>query len=505
MPRYTARSPHCRTGFTLVEMLVVLVLILVLAGIAILIAPKVNERRKPANGAGQLQQALLMAKQRAFRDQAPRGVRIQPIPIIQVSTTRINQTGVPVQVQAQLSGVTPTFPPLPGNATPDQQQQRAELLRQFPVGLPWQIQPGSVLVVYDTDPLAQSDQELYSNLEVVTVQATPNANTFTASFQRTHTTQQTRFKLLAYAQELQFVEQPDDYFVRPPEVGDTNPTRFRRVFVPGPAAPVIAWNPNAAPPTGTYPQKTVVLEQLQPRSQSMPPAKPWPGDFSGGLYFLGTAANAPPRNNELWPVQSGDSIEIRGGGPMRSILALTRRPGFGSFVSGQQFEADVLVVDDGNANPGGFPNPIPPTRDYRIVRAPRVQQSEPPVKLPNDVAIDLNAVNRAWYAQVPYAAPLPIDPVTGTIDIVFSPAGGVVSRGVGSDQVELWIRDVTLDTVVAGSAPPRVTQYEQAVVVTYTRTGFIAAFPVDTTPNAAGNSYASPYSQVRTGAHATGL
>jgi hypothetical protein len=48
-----------------------------------------------------------------------------------------------------------------------------------------------------------------------------------------------------------------------------------------------------------------------------------------------------------------------------------------------------------------------------------------------------------------------------------------------------------------------VTQFEQTLVVTYFRTGFIATFPVDTTPN--GQLYASPYSFVKSGAHSGGL
>ena len=40
---------------------------------------------------------------------------------------------------------------------------------------------------------------------------------------------------------------------------------------------------------------------------------------------------------------------------------------------------------------------------------------------------------------------MPIDPVTGNIDILFSPFGGVVGRGSAGDRIVVWLRDVTLD------------------------------------------------------------
>src|SRR5207248_1029930 len=82
MCRHPNSAADHRTGFTLVEMMVVLVLILIVGAIAVLFVPRMNERQKAAKGADQLQQAFLVAKMRALRDQAPRGVRIQPIPIV---------------------------------------------------------------------------------------------------------------------------------------------------------------------------------------------------------------------------------------------------------------------------------------------------------------------------------------------------------------------------------------------------------------------------------------
>ncbi len=65
-----------RPGFTLVEMLVVIGLILVLATLTVAIAPRFQERQKLAKASDQLQGWLLIAKMRAKNDRTPTGVRI---------------------------------------------------------------------------------------------------------------------------------------------------------------------------------------------------------------------------------------------------------------------------------------------------------------------------------------------------------------------------------------------------------------------------------------------
>src|SRR5260370_96124 len=72
-----APVPGRRSGFTLVEMLVVLSIILTLAVITVLFMPRFGERQKVPRGAGLLQGWLMMAKQRAIRDRTATGVRLQ--------------------------------------------------------------------------------------------------------------------------------------------------------------------------------------------------------------------------------------------------------------------------------------------------------------------------------------------------------------------------------------------------------------------------------------------
>mgnify|MGYP001604264930 CR=1 FL=1 len=65
-----------RPGFTMIELLVVIAIIGVLAGLAIYFVPSFNTSAKSARGAGDLQQWLITARQRAIRDQSPRGLRL---------------------------------------------------------------------------------------------------------------------------------------------------------------------------------------------------------------------------------------------------------------------------------------------------------------------------------------------------------------------------------------------------------------------------------------------
>src|SRR2546429_698108 len=82
MPRATVasvpRRPRPRGGFTLVELLVAIGLLLVLMTLAILIIPSINNAQQATQAGTQLQQWLEIAKQSAMRDRAPRGIRLLP-------------------------------------------------------------------------------------------------------------------------------------------------------------------------------------------------------------------------------------------------------------------------------------------------------------------------------------------------------------------------------------------------------------------------------------------
>jgi prepilin-type N-terminal cleavage/methylation domain-containing protein len=489
MCRHPDSAAAHRTGFTLVEMMVVLVLILIVGALAVLFVPRVNERQKAAKGADQLQQALLVAKMRALRDQAPRGVRIQPIPIVVNSGSAVTaamiasqSSGTPVTILCQTSGTTEK-------------------------GLAWNILPNSLLVVYDPDPVPppQGEPELFTNLEVIRVNSVAPTGFTSFTFQQPHLAG-FRIKVLAYAQELQFIEQPEDYFAQPGLGGAGTIRSLATWSATYGSRSTIPWLASI-----TSDNQILVLDPLPTPPTPLP--SPMPGEFTGGNYFVSSPTAAV--SQALWPVQSGDYIEVQRG-PMRRIGLLIS--GFGTVgvtnrmspipgTNPPRFEGDVLVLE----NP--LPQSLSSTTDYRIVRSPRVLPGEAPVQLPDGVAIDLrlntpftaadaNAANAAAITLNanpplpfpfgnrlspatpgrgnPFPGPLPIDPRTGQMDILFAPGGGLTGRGVGNDKVVLWVRDIALDSPFEGGP---------TLIAIYSRTGFIAAHPVDS-DNLAGD-YAS--------------
>jgi prepilin-type N-terminal cleavage/methylation domain-containing protein len=73
-------APHrTRPAFTLVELLVVLTILSVLATLVVVfVLPAFQDNRNVVRGVDRASGALLIAKQRALRDQLPRGVRLLP-------------------------------------------------------------------------------------------------------------------------------------------------------------------------------------------------------------------------------------------------------------------------------------------------------------------------------------------------------------------------------------------------------------------------------------------
>jgi prepilin-type N-terminal cleavage/methylation domain-containing protein len=76
MHRGSTHTPGRRAGFTLIELLVAITIIIILAGLALALLPTANDHQKATQGAGMVQGWLLIAKQRALRDQKPRGIRL---------------------------------------------------------------------------------------------------------------------------------------------------------------------------------------------------------------------------------------------------------------------------------------------------------------------------------------------------------------------------------------------------------------------------------------------
>src|SRR5262245_10839995 len=85
MPRSIGRLSAGRAGFTLIELIVVISFVILLATLAVVFLPGFQESQKAGQGCSQLQHWLLIAKQRAMRDQVNTGLRLNLL------TTELNE------------------------------------------------------------------------------------------------------------------------------------------------------------------------------------------------------------------------------------------------------------------------------------------------------------------------------------------------------------------------------------------------------------------------------
>jgi len=85
------RTTHERRGLTLVELLVVMTIIGLLAGMIAIIMPKYSEQSRVADGSRQMQGWIATARQKALRDKAPRGVRFTGVPTANLLPYGANQ------------------------------------------------------------------------------------------------------------------------------------------------------------------------------------------------------------------------------------------------------------------------------------------------------------------------------------------------------------------------------------------------------------------------------
>jgi prepilin-type N-terminal cleavage/methylation domain-containing protein len=169
-----------------------------------------------------------------------------------------------------------------------------------------------------------------------------------------------------------------------------------------------------------------------------------------------------------------DYLELTNGGPVYGITDV-----------GADNDPSIQIPQPGGrltlSRTAGPVNSTQNYANYRIFRAPRTIPGEPALQLPDATAIDTST-------NSVYNSPLPVNPATGNIDIVFGPSGDIIGQGATSNKVVLWVRDVTQETLTPG---------EQTLITAYVRTGLIAAHPVDTSISTALASNVSPGTHVQ--------
>jgi hypothetical protein len=172
-----------------------------------------------------------------------------------------------------------------------------------------------------------------------------------------------------------------------------------------------------------------------------------------------------PADFKYWNVQPGDYIEVFSTGLMHQIVP------------------SVAIPTGVSPNAVSITPPLPyvvstPTPNYRIVRAPRAVGEEM-LKMPDGVVIDLNT-------NVAFNNPLP--PViqvgeSGFVDILFGPSGAVISRGVSTANIHLWVRAPHPDN------QPDPFLGAPTILSVFVRTGFTGAYPV--------SKMGGPYAEVK--------
>ena len=252
-----------------------------------------------------------------------------------------------------------------------------------------------------------------------------------------------------FVDQLQYIEQPEDYYIQGTAYSDMCPSgntlRDQNFYQTG-KCPQLS--------LGTY-----YYVEFGPTQGSTAQV-----DFTGGFK----------QDSTLWPVQPGDYLEVNGSGKVHRIAATPF-----DAVNGVNYNANPAM---GNilglvlVSQPDLPIPAPAGGGglYRVIRQPRVV-GEDALRLPSGVVIDLTLTATAGYS--------PSTAGPNGYDILFGPKGQVIGKAAAFDKIVLWVRET------AGTA----TDNDPNLIVINTRSGAIAAYRVDTTPNG------DPYSETRTG------
>lgn len=192
-------------------------------------------------------------------------------------------------------------------------------------------------------------------------------------------------------------------------------------------------------------------------------------DVTNGYPVNWPSPAAGDPNEKYWSVQPGDYVELCGTGLMFRITQI------GVPNTSNVPDPQYLVVTP------AVPYLVnTPTANYRILRAPRPVGDET-IKLPEGTLIDLGV--NATYAN-PLPAPNALTEGSGFYDILFAPNGSVISRGVATDKLHLFVRAPN------EQAPANIFRGTPTVVSIFVRTGFVGAYNAD--PNGA-----TPYTFVK--------
>ena len=239
-----------------------------------------------------------------------------------------------------------------------------------------------------------------------------------------------------------------------------------------------------------------------------PPGQPLVAPFNtsntlqiGGVDLLNgyttSAADLP-----YWSVQPGDSIELLGSGLMYRITQVGV-PVYTSVTPPVKFVQGSYVAIDPPLPAWVLPSIA--TANYRIVRRARPVGDEA-LKMPDGTLIDIgtnasfgnplppglsppyydingNPLPASTLAPVKYDVmgnPLPASAAATYYDILFAPTGAVISPGLATTKIHLWVRAPNPDDGASGT---NVFRGDPTLISIFVRTGFVGAYSPAQPPN----------------------
>ncbi len=441
-----------RPGFTLVELLLVIAIVVILATIAAVSSNYLAQRDGVRRGSNAVMGALAQAKNRALRDQRNTGVRL---------LCRIRNGEIPQNILSQLTDAKGYRPPVQPITFADLNTIAAN---RAPLG-PARDGNGNGFIDAEDLILFLTSVPIPGWADHVD----NDGNVFQDD--------------LVYIDTLEFVQDP------------------------GPFIDAWVWGPQYTAP-GSPPRTLMVPDFTLPTYPPIvpvavpPPPPPSPGNLPFSIIYgpftaqwrdaLGNL-HPPQRATGLWDaalrqeIQPGDILELNGGGQTYEVID-ARRVGFPESAvrpnpmppSTPQLTPGGLVV---RPLSGDVSAPMNSLANYRILRRPRAIQ-EKPIPLPRDVVVNISPVNtmpacapgtpaystgpQALINGLSYGFPAPTLLPGGQVayDIVFAPDGRVLD--VVADPIYFWVTDVS-----EGNAD------NQALVRLKTRSGALGVYPVD--------------------------
>lgn len=412
-----------RRGFTLIELLVVILIILAVSAVTLPSMISAFNHRQVSEAARILQAGLVGARDTAINTNSPAGIRLLPDPMFNGQS--LSAPGAPAGVTAldpRVALASNRFIPI--QLAPDYSEGFVRVDIKPPVFNSTVVVNANQYFIYPTakSPVgvttyypAGTNNMLYLEQEVFVDQSTGFLNPPPSWYWNIRIGDKVR------------INGSGIYYTVVGPMQIANPELFVNIGEPGPtAAPLL-----------TQTSGTLTL----------------PAEF---LFLV----NGQDDNNDGYVDNGWDGIDNDGDGIVDQVIPTGANP-FGEWVETEKWQGSLtahLATAASNI----------PKLPYTISRRPVVSPGARETPLPSDVVIDLTT----WKASLPERSRLPVDPSSGSVDILLNPNGTVVpttvyssptSFGMSSAFYHFWLAErgdvYPIPTDTSGNAVPLVSGY----------------------------------------------